>query len=154
LGDTENGGEILGIEAFLSRPENYGFGEELFNDIEKYVYHAVDYGASIVDRDKYELGRYCGKAQILFEFGKYILKKSNDEKVSEKVAKAMFTVIDNASEIYVLLVKNVEMSKFGDVLKIYKESVDKLNEIVSRYSDIWFFIFFLFYFYEVKINVG
>jgi len=48
----------------------------------------------------------------------------------------MFTVIDNVSEIYVLLTKNVEMSKFDDILKIFKESVDKLNEIVLKYSDI------------------
>jgi len=133
--ENENG-EVLGIVSFLARPENYQFAEELFNNIEKFVYHAVDFGATILDRDKYELGRYNGIAQVLFEIGKYVLKKSNDEKVSEKVAKAMFTVIDNVSEIYVLLTKNVEMSKFDDILKIFKESVDKLNEIVLGYSDI------------------
>jgi len=154
MGETENDGEISGFEAFLASPENYCFAEELFSNIEKYVYHRVDFGVSIQDKDIYELGRYNGKAQILFEFGKYILKKSNDEKVAKEVAKAMFTVIDNASEIYVLLGKNIEMAKFGDVLKIFKESVDKLNEVVLGYSDIWFFIFFLFYFYGVLDNVG
>jgi len=136
MGETQDNVEISGFESFLASPENYCFSEELFNNVEKYIYHRVDFGISIEDKDIYELGRYNGKAQILFEFGKYVIKKSNDEKIAERVAKAMFTVINNLSGIYVLLGKNIDMNRFGDILKMFKESVDQLNEIVLGYSDI------------------
>jgi len=128
----EMDGEIQGLEVFLSRPENYMFAEELFNNIEKMVYHAVDFGTAISDSEKYELGRYIGKSQILFEIAKDIIKSSSNEKEVIKVGKAFFNVINNVSLIYVVLVRNVDINRFEELFKIFKENVEKLNEIVYK----------------------
>ena len=124
--------EVLGIESFISRPENYMFAEQLFNDIEKYLYHAIDFGVSISDSDKYELGKYVGKAQVLFEIAKDIIKSSSNEKQMIQIGKLIFNIINDISLIYVYLVRNVDINRFNSILKVFEEDVNRLNEMVYK----------------------
>ena len=136
MGDTQENaeidGEVLGIEAFISRPENYGFAEQLFNDVEKFLYHAIDFGAQIENKYKYELGRYVGKAQVLFALTKDIIKSSNGDKLVLEIGRLAFTVIDNLAMIYAFIVGNNDLSKFDNLFKIFKENVEKMDEFIYK----------------------
>jgi len=127
--------EVSGVEAFFRLPENVDIEEILFNEMEKILYHKVDYGVSLQDKDIYELGRYIGRLQILFQFSKEILMYSNNENAKGDVSKNLFYTINDMAFIYILLAKN-ELKGYDNIFNILKGSIDHLNEIILKYVSI------------------
>ena len=140
MGEEKESEEITGLEVFLTRPETAGLYEKMLSDIENFVYHAIDFSASIklslIDKDVYELGRYIGKAQLLINYGVYLVEHSKDEDTAKKIAKKMFKVIDDIAKIYLLLVGDTDLNKYYNVFSFFKDNVNDLSELIFKHVHI------------------
>jgi len=136
--ENENNGEkeILGIQGFLLMPENSDIAVMLFNEIEKLVYHKIDIGISIQDKNIYELGRYIGRLQILVNIAKDILLSSEDNETTKEMGEVLLNAINNIAVIYYLLTRNIDLNRFDNIFNTFKENVDNLNTIVLEHISI------------------
>ena len=140
MGDLEESEEITGLEVFLTRPETAGLYEKMLSDIENFVYHAIDFSASIKlslsDKDFYELGRYVGKVQLLVNYGVYLIEHAKDENTAKKIAKKMFKVIDDITKLYILLVSDDDLNRYNNVFTFFKDNVNDLSELIFKHVHI------------------
>ena len=154
MGEGEETQKVSGLVSFLTRPDNSLMMDKLFNDIETIVYHKVGLGVSINNKDIYELGRYIGKAQLLIDTGTDIMIHSKDEKLTKKIGKKIFDIINDISDIYLVLAENTDLNSFDYRLSLFRENINDLKELIYKFINVWFFIFFVFCFYGVVVNGG
>ena len=136
MGEGEENMEISGLEAFLSKSESSGVLEWLFNNVEKYLYHKVDFGVSLVDSDVYELARYMGKLQILVNYGTYLMEHSKDENVIKEIGKKIFDIVNGMAIIYTILADNTEMNRYNNVFRVFTDKVNDLNDLIFKFVHI------------------
>jgi len=140
MGDLEESEEVSGLEVFLTRPETAGLIKSMLDSIENYVYHAIDFSASIKlslsDKEFYELGRYVGKVQLLVNYGIYLVEHLKDENTAKKIAIKMFKVIDDITKIYMLLVSETDLNRYHNVFTFFKDNVNDLSELIFKYVHI------------------
>jgi len=136
MGDSGENVEISGLEAFLSKSESAGVLEWLFNNVEKYLYHKVDFGVSLVDNNIYELGRYMGKLQILVNYGVYIMEHSKDENVIKEIGKKIYDIVNDMAIIYIILADNTEMNRYNNIFRVFRDKVNDFNDIIFKFVHI------------------
>jgi hypothetical protein len=136
MGDSGENREISGLEAFLSKPESTEVLEWLFYNVEKYLYHKVDFGVSLVDRDVYELARYIGKLQILVNYGVYLMEHSKDENVIKEIGKKIYDIVNGMAIIYTILADNTEMNRYNNVFRVFTDKVNDLNDLIFKFVHI------------------
>jgi len=135
-----DGGEetqkVSGLEIFLTRPDNSLMLDKLFNDIETIIYHKVGLGVSINNKDIYELGRYIGKAQLLINTGTDIMIHSKDEKLINQIGKRIFELINDISDIYMILEQNTNTSSFDYKLSLFKMDINDLKDLILKFLSV------------------
>ena len=110
--------------------------DKLFNDIETIIYHKVGLGVSINNKDIYELGRYIGKAQLLINTGTDIMIHSKDEKLINQIGKRIFELINDISDIYMILEQNTNTSSFDYKLSLFKMDINDLKDLILKFLSV------------------
>jgi len=128
--------KVSGLEIFLTRPDNSLMLDKLFNDIETIIYHKVGLGVSINNKDIYELGRYIGKAQLLINTGTDIMIHSKDEKLINQIGKRIFELINDISDIYMILEQNTNTSSFDYKLSLFKMDINDLKDLILKFLSV------------------
>ena len=136
MGEGNETQKVSGLESFLTRPDNSLMMGKLFNDIETVVYHKVGLGVSISEKDVYELGRYIGKAQLLIDTGTDIIIHSKDEKLINQIGKKIFELINDISDIYIILEQNINTSSFDYKLSLFKMDITDLKDLVLKFLNV------------------
>ena len=153
-----DGGEetqkVSGLESFLTKPDNSLMMDKLFNDIETIIYHKIGLGVSINNKDIYELGRHIGKAQLLINTGTDIMIHSKDEKAVKQIGKEIFQIINDISEIYVILAENSDLNSFDYKLSLFKQDINYLKDLILKFVNVWFVFLFYGFGYRVVNNGG
>ena len=129
----EESKEISGLEIFLTRPENAVMLDKLLGDIESVVYHKVESGVNISDKDLYELGRYLGRSQILVNYGTYIMEHAKSEDTVKQIGRKIINVINDVSKIYLQLAGDTDLNKYQNEFSDFKDDVNDLNELIFKY---------------------
>ena len=132
----EESQKVSGLVAFLTRPDNSLMLSKLFNDIETIIYHKIGIGVSISEKDVYELGRYIGKAQLLIDTGTDIMIHSKDEKLINQIGKRIFELINDISDIYMILEQNTNTSSFDYRLSLFKMDISDLKDLVLKFVNV------------------
>ena len=136
MGEGEESQKISGLEAFLSKPDNSLMLSKLFSDVETIIYHKVGLGVAINEKDVYELGRYIGKAQLLIDFGTYIMIHSKDEKLINQIGKKIFQLVNDISDLYLVLESNTNTSSFDYTLSLFKMDISDLKDLISKFLNV------------------
>jgi hypothetical protein len=132
----EESQKVSGLVAFLTKPDNSLMLSKLFNDVETIVYHKVGLGVAISEKDVYELGRYIGKAQLLIDTGTDIIIHSKDEKLINQIGKKIFDLINDISDIYLVLEQNTNSSSFDYKLSLFKMDITDLKDLISKFLNV------------------
>ena len=128
--------KISGLVAFLTKPDNSLMMGKLFNDVETIIYHKIGLGVAINEKDVYELGRYIGKAQLLIDTATDILIHSKDEKLTNQIGKKIFDLINDISDLYLVLESNTNTSSFDYKLSLFKMDITDLKDLVLKFLNV------------------
>ena len=136
MGEGNELQNVSGLEAFLTKPDNSLMMDKLFNDIETIIFHRIGLGVSISNKDIYELARHIGKAQLLINTGTDIMVNSKDEKAVSQIGKEIFLIINDISEIYMILAENKDLNSFDYKLSLFKQDIINLKELILKFLNV------------------
>jgi len=136
MGEGGENTEISGLESFLLKPDNSLMLDKLFNDIETIIYHKIGLGVSINNKDIYELGRHIGKAQLLINTGTDLMVHLKNEKAVNQIGKEIFQIINDISEIYVILAENSDLNSFDYKLSLFKQDINYLKDLILKFVNV------------------
>jgi hypothetical protein len=136
MGDKEQTQKVSGLESFLTKPDNSLMLDKLFNDIETIIYHKVGLGVPISNKDIYELGRHIGKAQLLINTGTDIMIHSKDEKLIKQIGKKIFQIVNDISDIYLVLAENNDLNSFDYRLSLFRNDINDLKDLILKFVNV------------------